>query len=209
MWWMLLYLVVVLMAKCLLLHALMAAWAAIKLFRKRDALDDARREVSMHQKLAQLPASSQRWNAEMLRHDMRGELFPWIAFSHEGASLCDVLSSHGALAGDVVKPFALQLASALEALRNLDWNQEISFGRWGWDGSSLSILGCLNPLPKAGLLRTHASVSTSHFPTDLLSFERKWPPVFAKCFGAESWFMVIWLCVVWSLLGVNADGACG
>ena len=33
-WWMLLDLVVVLMAKCLLLHALMAAWAAIKLFRK-------------------------------------------------------------------------------------------------------------------------------------------------------------------------------
>ena len=92
--------------------------AAIKLFRKRDALDDARQEVSMHQKLSQLPASSQRWFAEMLHHDMHGEPFPWIAFSHEGASLCDVLRVHGPLVQGLVKPFALQLASALEALRS-------------------------------------------------------------------------------------------
>ena len=91
--------------------------AAIKLFRKRDALDDARQEVAMHQKLMELP-SGQRWFAEMLHHDMHGEPFPWIAFSHEGANLGDVLMAHGPLAEDVVEPFALQLASALEALHS-------------------------------------------------------------------------------------------
>ena len=90
--------------------------AAIKLFRKRDGMDDAKHEADLYRRISQLASAHQRWFPQMLASNICGDPFPWVAISFEGNSLHAWLSANGPFAQECVRPFALQLEAAIQTL---------------------------------------------------------------------------------------------
>ena len=147
--------------------------AAIKLFRQRDGMDDAKHEADVYRRISELASTHQRWFPQMLNANVHGAPFPWVAISFEGHSLQCWLGSNGPVPPGSIRPLALQLEVAIHTLHSQAslLHLDIKPGNILWCPQLTQLKLCDFGLsePFAGVVENQGSASTPRSHTGLLS----------------------------------------